>query len=39
MYFHDALWESMALARRDLIVARAGGKEGTLLALAEGREI
>jgi hypothetical protein len=37
MRFHDPLHKPMALARRDPTVARAEGREGSLL--AEGREI
>jgi hypothetical protein len=37
MRFHDPSRVSMALARRNLNVACAGGREGTLL--EEGREI
>jgi hypothetical protein len=37
MRFHDALRAPMALARRDLTVARAGGRDGSLP--AEGEEI
>ena len=37
MRFHDLLRVPMALARRDLTVACAGGREGTLL--SEGCEI
>jgi hypothetical protein len=37
MRFHDALHDSMVLARRGLTVARAGVGEGT--PFAEGRKI
>ncbi len=37
MRFHDLLGVPMALARRDLTVACAGGRQGTLL--SEGTEI